>query len=207
MADRAQAAAHWDAAYARGEDTRSWSEKHPDMSLRMLGSAGVSAADAVIDVGGGASPLAGALLDRGFRDLTVLDVSASGMRHARDRLGPRADQVHWLTADVLSWHPQRRYRAWHDRAVYHFLTIDEHRQQYLRTLDAATAPGAVAVFGCFAPDGPQHCSGLPVARYSPAQLAHEVGARWLLISQDREEHLTPAGTIQPFTWIAVRRQS
>ena len=207
MADRAQVATHWDAAYARGDDTRSWYEKHPHMSLRMLGSAAVSAADAVIDVGGGASPLTGALLDRGFGDLTVLDVSAAGMRYARDRLGPRAGQVHWVTADVLSWHPQRRYQVWHDRAVYHFLTTEEHRQQYLRTLDAATATGTVAVFGCFAPDGPQQCSGLPVARYSPAQLAHQVGARWLLISQDREEHLTPAGTIQPFTWIALRRQS
>jgi trans-aconitate methyltransferase len=207
MAGQAKAAAHWDAAYAQGDGTRSWSEHHPGMSLRMLGAAGVRAADAVIDVGGGASPLTGALLDRGFGDLTVLDISAAGMRHARDRLGPRAGQVHWLTADVLSWRPRRRYRAWHDRAFYHFLTADEHRQQYLRTLDAATAPGAIAVLGCFAPDGPQHCSGLPVARYSPAQLARQLGTNWLLTSQDREEHITPAGTIQPFTWIALRRQS
>ena len=207
MAHQAQAAAHWDAAYARGDDTLSWFEEHPDMSLRMLGSAGVSAADGLIDVGGGASPLTRVLLDRGFCDLTVLDISAAGMQHARDRLGPRADQVYWLTADVLSWHPPRRYQAWHDRAVYHFLTLDAHRQQYLRTLDAATARGAIAVFGCFAPDGPQYCSGLPVARYSAAQLARQVGAKWLLISQDREEHITPAGTIQPFTWIALRRQS
>ena len=207
MAGQGKASPHWDAAYAQGDDTRSWFEQHPGMSLRMLASAGVSAADALIDVGGGASPLAGALLDRGFRDLTVLDISAAGMQHARDRLGSRADQVHWLTADVLSWHPRRHYQAWHDRAAYHFLTIDEHRQLYLRTLLAATAPGAIAVFGCFAPDGPQRCSGLPVARYSPAQLARQVGAKWLLISQDREEHITPAGTIQPFTWIALRRQS
>ena len=207
MADQAQAAAHWDAAYAQGDDSRSWFEKHPDMSLGMLAAAGVSAADALIDVGGGASPLTRALLERGFRDLTVLDISSTGMQHARDRLGPRADQVHWLTADVLSWHPQRHYQAWHDRAVYHFLTINEHRQHYLRTLDAATAPDAVAVFGCFAPDGPQHCSGLPVARYSPAQLARQVGAKWVLICQDREEHITPACTIQPFTWVALRRQS
>jgi hypothetical protein len=151
MADQAAAAAHWDAAYAPGDDTRSWFENHPGMSLRMLGSAGVSAADAVIDVGGGASPLTGALLDRGFRDLTVLDISAAGMQHARGRLGSRADQVHWLTADVLSWHPRRHYQVWHDRAVYHFLTIDEHRQQYLDTLDTATVPDAIAVFGCFAP--------------------------------------------------------
>ena len=207
MADQAEAAAHWDGAYAQGDGTPSWSEKHPDMSHRMLDSAGVSAADALIDVGGGASPLTGALLDRGFRDLTVLDISAAGMQHARDRLGSRADQVHWVTADVLSWHPQRHYQAWHDRAAFHFLTIDEHRQQYLHTLDTATAPAAVAVFGCFAPDGPQHCSGLPVARYSPAQLARQIGTKWLLISQDREEHITPAGAIQPFTWIALRRQS
>ena len=206
MADQAQAAAHWDAAYAQGDDTQSWHEKHPDMSLRMLDSAGVSAADAVIDVGGGASPLTGVLLDRGFGDLTVLDISAAGIQHARDHLGSRADHVHWLTADVLSWHPRRHYQAWHDRAVYHFLTTDEHRQQYLHTLDTATGPGAIAVFGCFAPDGPQHCSGLPVARYSPAQLARQAGAKWLLTSQAREEHITPAGTIQPFTWIALRRE-
>ena len=207
MAEQTRAAAHWDAAYAQGADTRSWFEKHPHMSLRMLDAAGVSAADAVIDVGGGASTLTGALLDRGFGDLTVLDISAAGMQHARDRLGPRAGRVHWLTADVLCWHPTRRYRAWHDRAVYHFLTTEEHRQQYLHTLDTATAQGAIAVFGCFAPDGPQHCSGLPVARYSPAQLACQLGARWLVISQDREEHITPAGATQPFTWIALRRQS
>ena len=207
MADQVQAAAHWDAAWARGDDTQSWSEKYPGMSLRMLDAAEVSAADALIDVGGGASLLTRTLLDRGFRDLTILDISAAGMQYARDRLGSRAGQVHWVTADVLSWHPQRRYQAWHDRAAYHFLTTDEDRQRYLHTLDAATAPGAIAVFGCFAPDGPQRCSGLPVARYSPAQLARQIGARWLLISQDREEHITPAGIIQPFTWIALRRQS
>jgi trans-aconitate methyltransferase len=206
MADQTGAASRWDATYATGESTLSWYEKHPDMSLQMVDAAGASAADALIDVGGGASPLAEKLLDRGFRDVTVLDISAAGMQRARDRLGPRAGQIRWLTADILQWRPERRYRAWHDRAVYHFMTIDDHRR-YLRVLDAATAPGSIAVFGCFAPDGPQRCSGLPVARYSPEQLARQLGARWLLISQDREEHITPAGTIQPFTWIALRRQS
>src|SRR5690242_472001 len=207
MTGQERAAAHWDAAYAEGDDTRSWFEEHPGMSLRMLDAAGVSAADALIDMGGGASPLTGVLLDRGFSDLTVLDISAAGMQHARDRLGPRADQVHWLTADVLSWHPPRRYQARHDRAVFHFLTTSQHRQQYLRALDVATGRGGVAVCGCFAPDGPQHCSGLPVARYSPVQLARQLGARWLMVSQDREEHITPVGATQPFTWIALRRQS
>jgi trans-aconitate methyltransferase len=206
MADQTDVASRWDATYATRESNLSWYETHPDMSLQMLAAAGASAADALIDVGGGASPLAEELLDRGFRDVTVVDISAAGMQQARDRLGPRAGQIRWLTADILQWRPERRYRAWHDRAVYHFMTIDDHRR-YLRVLDAATAPGSIAVFGCFAPDGPQRCSGLPVARYSPEQLARQLGARWLLISQDREEHITPAGTIQPFTWIALRRQS
>lgn len=176
------------------------------MSLRMLASAGVSAADAVIDVGGGASSLAGALLDRGYRDITVLDISAAGMQYARRRLGLRAEQVRWLTADVLTWQPPRRYQAWHDRAVFHFLATARHRRHYRQVLVAATAANAVAVFGCFAPDGPQQCSGLPVARYSAAQLAAQLGNKWLLISQDREEHRTPAGRIQPFTWVALRKQ-
>jgi hypothetical protein len=199
-------AAHWDGAYAEGVTTRSWFQQHAAMSLRMLDSAGVSAEDSMIDVGGGASPVAGALLSRGFADITVLDISATGLQHARRRLGPQAGHVQWLRADILTWRPQRRYQTWHDRAVFHFLTTGPARQQYLQTLRAATTPHAAAVFGCFAPDGPQHCSGLPVARYSPQELAGQLGSEWTLITQDREEHITPAGMAQPFTWAAFRRQ-
>lgn len=162
------------------------------MSLRMLDLAGVTAGDALIDVGGGASRLAGALLDRGFRDVTVLDFSATGMRHARNRLGEAADQVQWLAANVLRWHPARQYRVWHDWAVFHFLTTAGERHNYLATLDAATSPGTVAVFGCFAPEGPQHCSGLPVARYSPIQLDRQLGGK-REIGDNAEAHFTPAG--------------
>jgi trans-aconitate methyltransferase len=207
VAGKQGAASDWDGAYARGEATRSWFEQEPGMSLRMLGSAGVCAADAVIDVGGGASPLAQGLLDRGFSDVTVLDVPETGMQYARRRLGPRAGQVQWLAADVLTWQPGRRYRAWHDRAVFHFQATPGQRRDYLHALSAATAPGAVAVFGCFAPDGPEQCSGLPVARYSPAQLAAELGSQWRLISQNRQEHVTPAGLVQPFTWAALEKQA
>jgi SAM-dependent methyltransferase len=198
-------AARWDEVYAQGDTTCSWYQDAPEMSLRMLDAAGVTPADSVIDVGGGASPLAGALLERGFGDVTVLDISAAAMEHARRRLGPRADQVHWLTADIRSWRSARRFAAWHDRAVFHFLTAEPDRQDYRRTLAAATAPGAVVVIGCFAPDGPQQCSGLPVARYGPGDFAAELGPYWELVAQDREEHATPAGAAQPFTWAALRR--
>jgi SAM-dependent methyltransferase len=205
MAAEPDLAAHWDEAYAQGDTTRSWFQAAPEMSLRMLDAAGVTAADSVIDVGGGASPLAGALLGRGFRDVTVLDISAGAMEHARRRLGLRAGQVSWLTADVRAWHPLRRYAAWHDRAVFHFLTTEPGRRDYLRAMSAAAAPGAVAVIGCFAPDGPPMCSGLPVARYGPGELAAELGPDWAQIGEDREEHTTPAGLIQPYTWVAWRR--
>ena len=198
-------AARWDNAYAEGDATRSWFQAAPRMSLRMLDAAGVTAADSVIDVGGGASSLAGSLLGRGFRDVTVLDISAAGMRHARERLGPRADHVHWLTADIRTWRPPRRYAVWHDRAVFHFLTAEPDRQAYLRALTAATAANAVAVFGCFAPAGPRQCSGLPVARYGPRELADVLGRDWTLVVEDREDHATPAGRSQPFTWVALRR--
>jgi len=198
-------ASYWDDAYAADETAYSWFQPHPHMSLRMLDAAGVPPDASVVDVGGGASPLAGALLSRGFRDITVLDISEAGMAHARRRLGDQAGRVEWLAADVRTWQPWRSYRVWHDRAVFHFLTTPQDREQYLYALDSATEPGAIAVFGCFAPDGPRQCSGLPVARYSSLDLADHLGTQWTLISHAREEHVTPAGEIQPFCWTALRK--
>jgi hypothetical protein len=198
-------ASHWDEVYAAGETASNWFQQHPHMSLQMLAKVGIRTDDSVIDVGGGASPLAGTLLKRGFADITVLDVSAAGMAHARQRLGDRAERVEWLVSDVRTWEPWRRYRVWHDRAVFHFLTTTEDRRQYLQVMDAATEVDGIAVFGCFAPDGPRHCSGLPVARYSSLDLADQLGTQWVLISHAREEHVTPAGVIQPFCWTVLRK--
>jgi hypothetical protein len=206
MTAKADLAALWDNAYALGETSRSWFQREPVLSLRMLDAAGVSAADSLVDVGGGASALVDAVLDRGFSDVTVADISETGMQYARWRLGTRARHASWVVADVLAWRPARRYQVWHDRAVFHFRTTSQARQQYLRTLRQATTASAVAVFGCFAPDGPQHCSGQPVSRYRPNGLARQLGSSWTLIAEDREEHMTPAGTVQPFTWAAFRRQ-
>ena len=199
------AAGHWDRAYGAGERTRSWFQPEPVVSLRMLQIAGVTPADGVIDAGGGASTLVDALLERGFADLTVLDVSAAGIRAAQNRLGPTAGRVQWVVADLLHWRPPRTYQVWHDRAVLHFLTAASDRQRYLDTLTASTAAGAVAVVATFAPDGPQQCSGLPVARYSAGDLAVLLGERWAAVVDDREQHITPAGAVQPFVWTVFRR--
>jgi hypothetical protein len=199
-------AEHWDSTYAQGDRTRSWFQLYPGASLRMLDAAGVTPRDAVIDIGGGASVLADALLDRGHEDLTVLDISAAAVIIAQRRLGPAEQAVEWIVADILAWTPQRAYAAWHDRAAFHFITADADRHRYLTALSGATEQGSVAIFGCFAPDGPHSCSGLPVARYSSEDLAATLGDDWTLIATEREEHYTPAGGTQPFTWTAFRRQ-
>ncbi len=171
----------------------------------MFDTADVATDDSVIDIGGGASVLVDILVARRFGDITVLDISSVALDTAKARLGADAGQLSWLVTDLLAWRPVRAYAVWHDRAVFHFLTTCDSRERYKQTLRAATQAGAVAVFGCFALDGPESCSGLPVVRYDAAGLAEEFGAEWTLIAQEREEHRTPGDGIQPFTWVSFRR--
>jgi trans-aconitate methyltransferase len=198
-------AAHWDQAYAQGEATRSWYQRRAEVSLRLFDELHVRPEHSVVDIGGGASPLVDDLLARGHRQLCVLDVSAGGLRIARQRLGAAADQVDWVIADVLDWRPERRFDVWHDRAAFHFLTDPDDRVRYRATLDAATVPDAVAVLATFAPDGPAMCSGLPVGRWDAEALAAELGPQWALVRQAQIAHTTPSGAVQPFTWTAFRR--
>lgn len=205
--DNADTAQRWDSAYEHGDATYSRFQERPGRSLAMFERAGVTPEDSVIDVCGGAARLVDELVARRFGDLAVLDVSEVGLGHARARLGADAERVTWLVADVLGWAPARTYRVWHDRAVFHFLTAEDDQRRYLHALHAATTPGAVAIFGCFALDGPSSCSGLPVARYDPAGIAERLGERWQLVADDREEPSTPGQVVQPFSWAALRRMS
>jgi len=207
METATEAAEHWDQAYGHGDTTRSWFQSEPVWSLRILDRIGIGPTDSVIDVGGGSSPLAAALLARGHPDLTVLDVSIIGMQAAQQRLRSAADQVQWLLSDVRTWQPPRRYVLWHDRALFHFMITEQDREAYLHTLEQATDPErAFAIFATFAPDGPSQCSGLPVTRYDAANLAAALGGGWQLMEESRESHTTPGGRIQPFTWAVFRRQ-
>jgi hypothetical protein len=202
----ADTAHHWDLAYAQGDRIRSWFEPHPTASLRLLDAAGITPSDSFIDIGGGASSLVDALLSRGHRDLAVLDISPTALRLAQQRLGVAERRVAWIVADLLSWRPPRTYAVWHDRAVFHFVTADLDKDRYLATLQSATRTGSAAIFGCFAPDGPTSCSGLPVTRYSAEDLAATLGENWALVAAEQEQHRTPAGGSQPFTWAAFLRR-
>jgi SAM-dependent methyltransferase len=204
-------AAHWDAAYRTRGERVSWFERVPTVSLTMLDAGGVTPADSVLDVGGGHSRLVDALLERGHRDLTVLDISPEALRAAADRVlervGPTAhDGVTWLSADVRGWVPPRRYRVWHDRATLHFLTGDPDLAAYAVAAADGVDAGGLLVVATFAPDGPDSCSGLPVRRHDPASLAEVFGDAFRLESDRRVEHQTPWGAAQPFTWTALRRR-
>lgn len=195
---------HWDDAYAtRGASGVSWYQPSPDVSLELIDALALPHDAAVLDVGGGASTLVDRLVERGWADVTVLDISAAALHEARRRLAGAAG-VEWLHRDVLQWRPERRYGLWHDRAVFHFLVERAERDRYVETLGLALAPGGAVVVGAFAPDAPERCSGLPVRRYSPDELVSALGGRLDVVERRREVHTTPTGAGQPFTWIAAR---
>lgn len=196
---------HWDTLYgAKAADQVSWFQAWPETSLRLLSSV-ASPAGVLIDVGSGASTLVDALLDAGWSDVTVLDVSTKALDVVARRLEERRHDVSFIAANVLSWQPQRSYDAWHDRAVFHFLVEPHDQQRYIATATRTVAPGGVAVIGTFAADGPTHCSGLPTARYTAEDLGATFTPAFRLIRAEREEHTTPSGVVQPFTWVVLRR--
>jgi SAM-dependent methyltransferase len=196
-------AAHWDAVYRRlGPNAVSWFQAEPVMSLRLLELAGSTSADAVVDVGGGTGLLAATLVEGGYGDVTVLDVSAEALALAQRRC---PSGVTFLRGNVLEWVPARRFDVWHDRAVFHFLGDPADRRRYRGTLRQSLRPGGLAILGVFAADGPPTCSSLPVERYDRDALAAALGSGFETIACEREVHRTPRGTEQPFTWLAVCR--
>ncbi len=201
-------AEHWDAVYGtKGELQTSWFRPHLDESLRLIDALQLPRSAALLDVGGGRSSLVDDLLKRGFGDVDVLDLSAVALAEARQRLGARGEQVRWLAGDVTEIAlPVARYALWHDRAVFHFLTDAEAQARYLAAAARAVRPGGHLVLGTFAEDGPERCSGLPVARYGADALAARFAPLFERVADSRELHRTPAGTEQAFTYVVLRRR-
>ena len=158
----------------------------------------------MIDIGGGDSRLVDRLLSRGATCLSVLDISGAALARAKARVGSAAARVNWIEADVTSDWRSDPVEIWHDRAVFHFLTDPEDRSLYLTRARRQIMPGGHLVLATFAPDGPVKCSGLPVRRYSPTELAGELGASFRLEATENERHVTPAGSIQSFTFAVFR---
>ena len=200
---------HWDAVYSEKRDARtSWFRPHLDESLRLIDALDLPRDQPVLDVGGGRSTLVDDLLARDFSDVSVLDLSAIALAEAQQRLGTLAHPVHWIVGDVTHADlPAAHYALWHDRAVFHFLADADERARYVAAAAHAVKPGGYLVIGTFAVDGPEHCSGLSVARYDAESLATTFASSFVSIAHSRDVHRTPSGHEQAFTYVVLQRRS
>ncbi len=198
--------AHWEAIYARrAPDEVSWFQPHATVSMDIIRSALPDRDAHILEVGGGASLLVDDLLDAGYRRVTVLDLAPSALGVVRSRLGPRARAVSFVQGDITTVALQPAgFALWHDRAVFHFLTDEGDRRRYLDQVRRAVVPGGLVLVATFAEDGPTQCSGLKVVRYSPGQLHAVLGHEFDLVDSRREEHRTPGGAVQHFTYCLLR---
>ncbi|MHB8302413.1 MAG: class I SAM-dependent methyltransferase [Acidobacteriaceae bacterium] len=198
---------YWQRIYSsHPEEELSWFEPFPSISLDMLLAPSLKSDRPVLDVGSGASRLPDVLLDRGFTQLSVLDIAEGALDITRVRLGSRASMVRWICADVTHWEPESIYSAWHDRAVFHFLTGESDRRAYIAAMEKALVPGGLAVIGTFSTLGPERCSGLPVQRYSAQSLSEELGEGFRWTATRKLEHMTPSGQMQHFQFSRFVRE-
>jgi SAM-dependent methyltransferase len=197
---------HWENVYTtKGEREVSWFQENPAPSLELIAMIGLSADASIIDIGGGASRLVDALVERKIDQITVLDLSAAALEVAKERLGDRGAGVEWVVADVTNWEPLQTYDLWHDRAAFHFLTEQADQSAYVDRLKKAIKAGGHAIIGTFALDGPERCSGLSIVRHDAASLSAMLGTDFKLIDARRHDHVTPLGAVQRFQFSTFRR--
>ena len=197
---------HWEKVYFSGSpEEKSWYQSKPALSLELIRSCGLSHEDPLIDVGGGASVLVDFLLQAGFTKLTVLDLSAEALQRSRARLGARSSHVNWVVENVTRYRPDESFCLWHDRAAFHFLTDAQDRAAYVKVAKSAVRPGGFIVLATFAPEGPERCSGLEVARHDENTVFADFGNHFELLTKQTEAHQTPQGKAQLFNYFLLRR--
>jgi ubiquinone/menaquinone biosynthesis C-methylase UbiE len=198
--------AHWEHIYkSRGIREVSWFQEHAAQSIELIKKTGVSLRAKIIDVGGGASTLVDDLIDKGYSEITVLDVSGTALRRSQDRLGQRASLVTWLELDITRAELDSNfYDVWHDRAVFHLLTSETDRAHYVRAVRRSVKTGGHIIVASFGLNGPEKCSGLNVVRYSAESMHREFGNDFELVDTTTEVHHTPFGTDQQFVYCYCR---
>lgn len=198
---------HWEKVYqSKARDQVSWFREHLDTSLRMITNTGVGSNTSIIDVGGGNSTLVDDLLEQGFADVSVLDISGKAIADSQERLGAETEHVNWIEADITAVNlALDHYDVWHDRAVFHFLTDAEERRRYVGLVMRSLKRGGHIIVASFSLDGPQTCSGLDVMRYSPETMHDEFGDTFRLVESISETHNTPFNTSQEFVYCYCRK--
>jgi hypothetical protein len=196
---------HWEKIYSTKQPGEvSWTQEIPLTSLSFIHSFHLPHTASIIDIGGGESRLVDYLLDEGFDDITVLDISATALQKAQERLGEKAQRVNWIISDITAFEPARQYDVWHDRAAFHFLVTGEQIERYLHT--AANAVTSFMTIGTFSENGPEKCSGLPVRRYSEMALQLQLSAAFDKVRCLKEDHITPFETHQEFLFCSFKKK-
>jgi cyclopropane fatty-acyl-phospholipid synthase-like methyltransferase len=183
----------------------SWTQELPATSLQFIHSFNVPKDAAIIDIGGGDSKLVDCLLDEGYKNLTVLDISEKSLDKAKERLGTKAANVKWIVSDVTQFKPQEKYDVWHDRAAFHFLTTTQEVATYLHTAEKAVSN--YMVIGTFSDKGPKKCSGLDIKQYTEPQLQTLLEKEFSKIKCVTEDHTTPFNTTQNFLFCSFRKSA
>ncbi|GAC1313105.1 MAG: class I SAM-dependent methyltransferase [Mucilaginibacter sp.] len=196
---------HWENIYTtRNPDQVSWTQQVPATSLDFIQSFRLSKTSKIIDIGGGDSKLVDYLLEEGFEDITVLDISETALAKAKIRLGSKGEQVKWVVSDITDFKPTENYDVWHDRATFHFLTKESQMKAYMRI--AGKSVKQYMVVGTFSENGPGICSGLPVRQYTEQQLENQLLKDFKKIKCINEDHITPFRTKQNFLFCSFKRQ-
>lgn len=183
-----------------------WFQQKPIVSLNFFEYLDIPKTARIIDAGGGDSLMVDYLLDSGYRELTVLDISAAAIHHAQIRLGIFADSIHWIADDLGNCQLNEKYDVWHDRAAFHFMRESEELKHYLHLIRRAVVQGGILIIGTFSKTGPINCSGLPVTQYSTEELSDFFGDYFEPIKCLSTDHITPAGVIQNYSFCAFRRK-
>jgi ubiquinone/menaquinone biosynthesis C-methylase UbiE len=197
---------HWETIYQTKElQDVSWFQPTPETSLSFLKQFNIPTTAKIIDIGGGDSFLVDNLLDLGYQDITVLDISAVALDKAKQRLGDRADKVKWIVADAATFRPTEKYDFWHDRAAFHFLTQEQEIESYLDTVQKSIQPTGVFIIGAFSEQGPKKCSGIEIKQYSETTMNDRLTKFFEKIRCITVDHKTPFDTIQNFIFCSFRK--
>ena len=195
---------HWDTIYKTKDPNQiSWAQEIPKTSLDFIHSFGLAKTAKIIDIGGGDSKLVDYLLDEGFENITVLDISAKALDKAKKRLGNKAEKINWVVNDITEFQPDTTFDIWHDRATFHFLTTSNQIAKYMDT--ARNAVSGFLAIGTFSDNGPEKCSGLPIKQYSEEKLTAELQNGFDKIRCVTEDHKTPFDTTQNFLFCSFKR--
>jgi ubiquinone/menaquinone biosynthesis C-methylase UbiE len=197
---------HWEYIYrTKKTEELSWSQEIPLTSLDLIHQLPLAKSDALIDIGGGESKLVDFLLEEGYENITVLDISSGALERAAKRLGKRAGYVKWIHQDITGFSSDNRFDLWHDRAVFHFLVSSDQIASYISIARKLIKSNGFLIVGTFSDKGPEKCSGLPVRQYTEASLVAAFSDGFEKTSCIREEHITPFGTSQQFVYCIFRR--